>query len=1495
MEQQKPNNEKSGRSRWKRWMIMLLVFAVVIGGVRHLLRSDFLFDKLRDIAVEQAGKQLNGSLEINSIRGDLLYGFTITGISLSAETGDEILTVDSLAVQYRLSDLLRSPHTLQSLQADGVSGYLSQDDDSVWNVERLVRLGEPEVEDEESETFWGIDQLSISRLNLDVHSDLLLPDGFLNIRDLQLDMSAGQNEQGFFATLRSLDLMLEEARLPEPVDFAISGSVEDNRYTLESLVINSSRTLISASANFRDQADRELEARSQISPLAWQDMAAYLEDLPLQQDLDVELSASGKLTDFDLSLKLSAPGLENVEISAGVGMEERPEIKRLMIAADRLDAPLLTGLQEAPKLIRLTYDGRGSVWPDQPELSVWEGDLMLEGLQYDHYAINRLTSTHSLDESNLDLAATILHDGEEINVTASAGDIWGELPVWQSELQTRNLNLATWLNNPDLESDLNIHAAFSGRGTDPDRLQALAEINVTDSRYGEQPFSEAGFRGNLSADQIRGFFHSQLDQSRLTAEFSINEWQRDPQYTFVMALSRFNTAELVGGENFPTDLNGVLEGEGRSFDPEQMVLSASARFDSSFVNREEIDRLMADFRIENSTLFVDEAALESPIADVSFIWAQHLFDRVHPANRMNFTAELKNIQPLAPLLGLQQIEALGSATGELAVHENGNLQFTGDLNLNSIQVDTLFATEALTGSVRAQLADHPEAELEIELTGPSIDDFWMETVKLTANARQSDTETTGQYRLEVVNRECCSLNQAAEFRVDSLTAELLTTELQFTTEFSTLTLQQPFMTEYRDEIVRIDTMTVQNSDGDTYLSFWATELSAETQQMELRAGNLNLGAMQNIVIEEPLADGFLSGRISILNSPDELAISATGQMSDLTVGDGTMNHFEFDIDLADEWLTAELKGEHRDQALFAGNVRIPFLPGDPLEFDDRFFDQPVEGFIEFFDTDISYWMSFVPDAALESEEWEGVLGMRFDLSGEAGNPALEGHVRMRNGLLSGIEVNAIDLDLVYRHEEEYVDLVGEVIARDNPVLAMQAHLPFKVDLRSAEIILPDEDDEVMVSLETNNFNLALFSDFLDRDMFRQLRGRIDGQVTLSGPISDLNTDGRLELRDGNVRVVPAGIVLQEAGAELLFGSDRVTLSRFSMRSGPGRMRASGYVELDNLTAGELNLTLNANQFRLANTSEYNALIDLSASLSGSVEEPDLTGNLTFLSGFVNLQNFGERAVEDVRLEDEPEPEPIEFYEALAMEMNVRFARQFFIRNRQYLDMEIELGGDVDLVKARDEELQMFGSLEGVRGYARPLGKNFELDEAVVTFFGPVDDPELNITTRFDPPQAQADVRIFYIIEGTVQDPTFRFDSQPQLELQDIISYTLFGKPFYELESWEQVVAGTGSSPTAADVALDVLLDRVELLAAQSLGIDVVQIDNTRSGSSSTTSIKTGWYLNRRTFFAVLNEISSSRPKTLFMLEYLLQENLELIITQGDDSREGIDLRWRYDY
>ena len=1485
MDEEKKNSMKG----WHKWAIGIGIFILFIIGVRMALKSDWLFDKVRDIAKEQINEQVNGTIDIESIRGDLLNGFTITGLNLKDLDHEDVISIDTISVNYSLLSLIRSPYTVDELNIKGVEAYVVQDEDSVWNVMKLVDFDDA-PEEEPDPVFWSVKQLSLDRINVNVLSDILLPDGSLTVNDLYADLTAGAQQDGFYGTVRSLNFALKEARLPEPIDIFLAGGAEQERYTLESLVINTGRTLLNANAFYEE--DEEVRADAEMTPVSWRDIAAYVEDLPLQQDIRIELGVSGRPNDLEVSVRAASTGMEELLARAGLSIGDVVELKRVELDIRSLDLPLLTGLEDAPKIEQIRFDGSGELYADRLPESDWSGSLTVNGFDLAQYAFDSFELTYNLEQNRLDLDGVAAYRDQAVTFRAAAMNIWDEVPQWNADIASEHLNLATWLNNPDLDSNLNIRGEATGSGFDAEQFTLQTDLRISNSRFGDQPFTELAFTGDLDPRQITGQLSSRLEESEIIADFDVNDWQENPDYRFEVALKKFNTAELTGLEQFPTYLNGTLKGEGSSFDPELITLNATAAFDSSFVNREEIETLRADFRIESSTLFIEDGQLESPIADASFTVRQHILELTEAGNTLSFNAELKDIQALAPLFGFERFEARGDIGGSLARGDTGYLQFDGSMDLGEVVVDTLFMSERIIGNVTAYLFDEIEVDVDIELIEPYVNGIGVQDVTINTYATLGADATFGSVGFRIVNDEESSISHRGNFSVDSTMVRLHTEFLDFTTGLRTLTLIEPFDITYSEDVLRMDTLKIVSTDENTFLTLWAPHVDSLKQHVGLDAANLNLGALQAAVIDDTLFEGLLSGRVELYNEPDRLDISATGLLADLRYESGEMDSVRFDINLADEWLDGLMEMWHNASELFRADVRVPYLPGDPLTFDDQFFDREIEGRVDLFDTDLNYWLSFLPDYGFQ--ETEGNISFQADLSGLAGEPELEGRLAMRSGLFSGISIDSVGVDFLYQHSLENVKFDGFVIAQQNPVLDFDALLPFKVDLRQAEVLLPGDEDSVSVHLRTEDFNLALFSDFVDRDIIRQIGGRLNGEVSLEGVIADLQAGGRMELTRGNMRIVPAGITLTDIRSEIIFEPDRVVLQQFSMTSGPGRIRANGFVEIENLTAGNIQLDIRGNQFRAANTSEYNAVVDLTANLRGTVEEPDITGSLTFLSGFVNLQNFGERAVEDVQLDDEVEPEPFEFYDAMAIEMSVNFTRQFFIRNRQFLDMEIELGGNVDLVKERSRDLQMFGSLQGVRGYARPLGRNFELDEAVVTFYGPVENPELNIITVHEPPQA-VDVRIFYIIEGTVQDPEFRFESEPQLELQDIVSYTLFGRPFYELESWEQVMAGTGPSPTVADLALDVLLDRVEMLAAQRLGIDVVQIDNTQTSSGSTTSIKTGWYLNRRTFFAILNEINTTRPKTLFMLEYLLLDNLELIITQGDDSREGVDLRWKFDY
>lgn len=1483
-------NKHSIKRKWIRRFVIAGIILLMFTAGRFVLKSDWLFDIAKDIAEEQVNNRINGSVAIELIRGDLLNGFTISGIQLHGQDEQEVATVDTISVSYELFSLIRSPYTVKDLSVIGVNAFIEQGEDSVWNVMKLL----PEMEKAEEESdplLWSIEQFNLNRVTFNIQSDYLLPDSSLIVEGMQAEASAGSGSKGFYGTLQTLEFSINEQRLPEPIDVIVSADGSGNRFTLESLVINTGRTYLNANAEY--DSDNEVGARVDAAPVSWRDLASYLDGLPLQQDIEMELGAEGSLSDLTLSLLSEAPGMEALNVSINLDVSERISVKNIQLDIEQLNLPILTGLDDTPRFEMISFTGRGDLYTNSPKDSDWTGEMAFNGFRFKDYQLDQFTSNYSLREGNADFSGVAAFGNEQINLTATLRDTWSENPEWQGTITSSRLNLATWLHDSSMESSLNIRSDFSGTSFDPDKFTAQAAVTFSESRYGNQQFSEFSFEGELNPAAISGFITGRLDESTITVDLSVENWHTTPGYEFRAGLQRFNVAEIAGFESFPTYINGSLTGSGSSIDLESIYLDATAALDSSIVNGEEIETLNADFKLQNQILEIENAILESPIVDAGFSLRQHIIDFTDLENRFDFSATLKDLHALAPLFGFEFLQSEGTITGGITRNSESMLEFNGKADLQNIQADSLFLAGRATGTVSALITDEPEVTAQIELFEPKAQGMDVQNVQILSRTTFKENETTGDIELDIVNDENQSLSHKGTFSIDTSSIRLYTTEIDFSTDIRRLSLSEPFEAEFQNNILRVDTLTVQNDNQEAYLKMWVLHADTLKQHAGMDAKNLNLGALQSLFIDEQLFDGYLSGSIDLLNSADTLEIDSSVLLSDLHFQNGIMDTLQISMQIRDEWMDAGIYGNHKNEELFRGETRVPFLPGDPLTFDEQFFDRSINGRFELFASDLKYWLSFLPNNNFE--QTEGTISFTSVLSGEAGNPELEGELDIRQGIFSGIAVDSIEIDMLYLHDDENIILNGGMISQQRPILDFDVSLPFLVDLKRAEILLPSDSDAVYGKISTNQFDLALFNNYVDREVLRNLRGRLNGEVTVAGPLGDLETVGRMELSNGSMRVVPVGITLSEMGFLVNFRPDLIELQQLHIQSSPGRLRGNGYLTLDNLTPGELNFTMRATQFRAANTSEYNAIVDLNSRLEGTLDQPRISGSLSFLRGFVNLQNFGERSVEDVQLEGEEGPGTIAYYDSLAIDMDVNFNRQFFIRNQQFLDMEIELAGQVDLLKEQGQDLQMFGSLEGVRGYARPLGKNFVLNEAVVSFFGPVENPELNVRTEYEPPQAQADVRIYYIIEGTAQEPTFRFESEPELELQDIISYTLFGKPFYELESWEQTVAGSGSSPSATDLAVDILLDRVETIASRRLGIDVVEIDNSRSGSKSTTSIKTGWYLNRRTFFAILNEISSSDPNTLFLLEYMLTNNLELILTQGDDTREGVDIRWNYDY
>ena len=137
---------------------------------------------------------------------------------------------------------------------------------------------------------------------------------------------------------------------------------------------------------------------------------------------------------------------------------------------------------------------------------------------------------------------------------------------------------------------------------------------------------------------------------------------------------------------------------------------------------------------------------------------------------------------------------------------------------------------------------------------------------------------------------------------------------------------------------------------------------------------------------------------------------------------------------------------------------------------------------------------------------------------------------------------------------------------------------------------------------------------------------------------------------------------------------------------------------------------------------------------------------------------------------------------------------------------------------------------------------------------------------------------------TVMEFSFRVVSSAQLRMS--VDETILGN-----RSAKSIIR----SDQDPELTYEVLLGRAEDLAVDRLGIDVVRVSSYTVGLERATAIQTGWYLSPTTYFVIIHEVYETTPRTLFRLEYALKENMEIILTQGNDRRQGIDFLLGKDY
>ena len=148
-----------------------------------------------------------------------------------------------------------------------------------------------------------------------------------------------------------------------------------------------------------------------------------------------------------------------------------------------------------------------------------------------------------------------------------------------------------------------------------------------------------------------------------------------------------------------------------------------------------------------------------------------------------------------------------------------------------------------------------------------------------------------------------------------------------------------------------------------------------------------------------------------------------------------------DLRLNDGRVNARFNATQNAESLASFDIDVPFNPGDPSDFDEEFFEQPVTGTFELAEIDLSTQQTFLTWLGLQGTS--GKISAQGTLAGLAGSPEFTGEFQYGEGRLSGVPIDHFDFGWQYHDADDKLALTGRMVSSGQEVAYMYGAIPLK--------------------------------------------------------------------------------------------------------------------------------------------------------------------------------------------------------------------------------------------------------------------------------------------------------------------------------------------------------------------------------------------------------------------------------------------------------------------
>ena len=277
---------------------------------------------------------------------------------------------------------------------------------------------------------------------------------------------------------------------------------------------------------------------------------------------------------------------------------------------------------------------------------------------------------------------------------------------------------------------------------------------------------------------------------------------------------------------------------------------------------------------------------------------------------------------------------------------------------------------------------------------------------------------------------------------------------------------------------------------------------------------------------------------------------------------------------------------------------------------------------------------------------------------------------------------------------------------------------------------------------------------------------------------------------------------------------------------------TGSLGTHELRVGDLQVAVSARNFQVLRNEFGRVQVDARLNLGGEFESPRLAGDVTVSGGSLNVDRIFDRALFQPYATEQttlPMLDPIVAINpwermGLDIELHVPGTLRMVGENVQVSpgtplglgDISLRAFGDLYLYKDPGQPMYVTGSFDSLTGTYAFQGRRFDLDPiSSITFRGDLN-PELYVTVN----RLISGVDTRVSIVGALEQPELRLASTPPLDASDILSLIVFNTSTNELSALQQQQLAIRAGTLAAGFIAAPMVSALE----RTLGIDTLEIE-----------------------------------------------------------------------